>query len=189
MTKTTTAMLAMALLVAGLAMADDHGTEDIAGSSVSFDSYLLVSPTELMLNFSATQVTSDATWFDRVELNLPAAWTITALSSTDFNVTGGIGTSTASFTFDDYPCSGFGIDCDPPCVLTVTVDPGGVLDSQTVTWMIEGDTWGDDPPAVVCSSGDPCAHDVCYDTLGIDQTGTDITTGPVPVEIQSFSVE
>ncbi len=178
------ALVIAVLLVAGLAPVE---ARDISGSTVTFDSYVLLSPTDLQLSFIATRTSSDLEYLDRVTIRLPPAWTITSATSTDFDTTGGVGTSTATFSDSDYPCSGFGKSCSSGCVLVVHVDPNGVLDSQTVTWMLESDAYGG-APQVVCSTSDPATGaDVCY--TGLDNSGADIITGPVPVELQAFSVE
>lgn len=180
-------VLSIIVVMMGIGVAQ---ARDLNGSSVTFDSYLQVAPDDLQLNFTATQVTTSAEWFDRVTIRLPNDWTITDLTSTDFDTNSGVGTSTADFAHADAPCSGFGVNCGSGCTLVVHVNPNGVLSSQTLTWMIEGDTYNTTPDSVICSATDPCDdYDACYATTGISAEGADIVTGPVPVELQSFDVE
>jgi len=181
-------VLLMAMMAAGICSA--QGVRDINGSDVVFDSYIDLGPTDLQLNFTATQVTTSTEWFDQVTLTLPAAWTINSATSTDFDSTGGFGTNVATFSDSGYPCSGLGKDCGSGCVLVVHVNPNGVYSSQNITWMIEGDTYTSVGGSVICSPGDTCGYDVCYDGFGGSTVeGADIVTGPVPVELQTFSVE
>lgn len=175
------------VLVAVVGFAQDG--RDVNGSTVVFDSYVNISATDLQLNFTATGVSSSLEYLDRVTIDLPPSWTITSLTSTDFDATGGVGTNVATFSDSGYPCSGFGKSCSSGCVLVVHVDPNGVYSSQTLPWMIEGDSYGGTPDSVVCSPGHDCNHDACYDALGSAVESEDMVTGPVPVELQTFSVE
>jgi len=184
-------VLAVALCL--LALPAAHAEREISGSTVSFDGYTLHSPTDLELNFTVHLVSSDAAWFYRVSLNLPAAWVITSLSSSDgAAVTGGVGTNVATFAVSDGACPTFGF-CMGGCTLTVHVDPNGVLTSQTITYMMECDTYSTLLPMVVCSPSDPCSYDGCYDAYGttglVEIAPSDLTTGPVPVELQAVAIE
>ena len=163
---------------------------DIAGSDVVYVSHTENSPTDVDVVFLATQVTSNIEYFDRVTINLPAPWTVVSVTAPDFSATGGTGTGQATASDDGYPCSGFGVNCDGGCIITVKINPNGNMDPGVpVTWMIEGDAWQDSPPTVLCSTSDPCSHDACYDAWTPDQTGLDIDMVPVPVELMTFSIE
>ncbi len=179
-------------LVAVMLMATFAGaqTDNLNGSTVVLDSFTYNSDSDVDLVFSALQVTTSAEWFDGVTINLPAGWSIVSLSSTNFDTTAGVGTTSAQFSFSGGPCSGFGIDCDPACVLNVKVDTGGnTAPGVPATWMVYGDTWGAVPDSVMCSVNDPCAADACYAALGTDATGADVDLGTVPVELMSLEVE
>jgi hypothetical protein len=165
-------------------------TKDLNGSSISYDGYTYNGPADVDLFFTATQVTTTTEWFDRISITFPAPWVVVSVTAADFDVTGGVGTATATAADSGYPCSGFGKDCGLGCSMTVKINPNGVMDPGTpVTWMLEGDTWNLTPDSVICSVSDACSYDACYATLGVDQTGLDMTTGPVPVELISISIE
>lgn len=179
----------LVVFVVVAAVSSAQGTRDLNGSSITFDSYVLLGPTDLQLNFTGTQVTTSTEWFDRVTIRLPAAWVISSATTTSGATAGGVGTNVATFSDSGYPCSGFGFNCGSGCTFVVHVNPNGVLTSQDLTWMIEGDTWNNTPDSVICSVGDPCDdYDACYADAGLDQTGADMVTGPVPVDLQTFEI-
>lgn len=167
-------------------------TRDLDGSTVVYTSQDDTDPNAVIVVFTATQVSVSTEWFQRVTLNLPAPWTIVSVASS-FDVSAGVGTATATFSDDAYatgPCGGVGENCGAGCLLTVVINPNGnPAPGLPVTWMVEGDTWGTAPNSVICSTSDPCSHDACYDTLGIDQTAADIGVFAVPVELMTFSIE
>ena len=134
----------------------------------------------------------------RATLVLPSSWVIAQIDGNGWAVPAafvtlaGDGTNvvTVGHGFHD-PCTPHsGIIGQPSAEIVVDVDPGSDA-SGVVTYMLEGDraTFDQSPPAVVCSTGNPCTPDPCYVGYGVTATLDDLTVVGVPVTLQRFLVE
>lgn len=175
--------------------------EGLTGCELIVESVDDTDPANVVIALVGENTSDDLEYWDRVTVELPAAWSIVSLAAEEIEATSfyefptmaGAGTNIGTWYKSDAPCSGLGFlrssDTQDQARFILTVNTNGVGGTVDVAYMIEGDNWGADPH-VVCSASSPCAFDACYGMI-TPATATDLsvtvavtqpTPTPTPVE-------
>lgn len=161
------------------------GIEGISGCVLVVESVDDTDPANVVIALTGENISADSEYWDRVSVELPAAWSIVSLAAEEIEPTSfyefptmaGVGTNVGTWSKSDYPCSGLGFlrsaTANNHARFTLTVNSNGVGGTVTLTYMVEGDLWGAEPH-VVCSTTSPCGYDACFGTT-TPQTTTDLS--------------
>jgi hypothetical protein len=176
-------------------------TEGLTGSVLVVESVDDTDPANVVIALTGENTSTDMEYWDRVTVELPAAWSIVSLDAEEIEATSfyefptmaGVGTNVGTWYKSDAPCSNLGFlrssDTQDHARFILTVNTNGVGGTVDVVFMIEGDSWGADPH-VICSASSPCSFDGCYGMI-TPATATDLsvtvavaqpTPTPTPVE-------
>jgi len=175
--------------------------EGLTGCELIVESVDDTDPANVVIALTGENTSADLEYWDRVTVELPAAWSIVGLAAEEvevdsfyeFPTMAGIGTNAGSWYKSDAPCSSLGFlrtsDVNDHARFILTVNTNGVGGTVDLTYMIEGDSYGAEPH-VVCSTTSPCAYDGCYSTtspgmtsdLAVTVAVAQPTPTPTPVE-------
>ncbi len=179
---------------------DEHIQIDgITGCVLVVESVDDTDPANVVIALTGENISVDLEYWDRLTVELPAAWSIVSLGAEEVEATSfyefptmaGIGTNVGIWYKSDAPCSGLGFlrtqTANNHARFILTVNTNGVGGTVPVAYMIEGDGYGADPH-VVCSATSPCGYDACYGSttpetttdLSVDVTVQQPTPTPTP---------
>jgi hypothetical protein len=161
------------------------GGRSISGSVLTVESVDDTDPSNVVISLLGENVSTDLEYWDLVTVELPAAWSIVSLNAEEveagsfyeFPTMAGVGTNVGTWSKSDAGCSGLGFlrsaDVNDLARFILTVNSNGVGGAVTVSYMIEGDSWGSSPH-VVCSTSSACGYDACFGAVTPEAT-TDLT--------------
>lgn len=175
------------------------GIDGISGCMLVVESVDDTDPANVVIALTGENISADSEYWDRVSVELPAAWSIVSLAAEEveptsfyeFPTMAGVGTNVGTWSKSNYPCSGLGFlrsaAANNHARFILTVDSNGVGGTVTLTYMIEGDLWGAEPH-VVCSATSPCGFNACFGAttpeattdLTVDVTAQQPTPTPTP---------